>query len=213
MFVKPILLLTLALMVGCNVTGSELSPQEEALIATVKMERGMAAKAKSSGVSIERLTAVTPDYHEAPADGIVVNTRPKRGRVALAEMRDRLAGTPYRAYLLDDAFGTGPDKVAVVKRDDYGYLAIVRTDGINHDLDHSKVMERYKRWDAKYGLKLVGAGQDWLEAEFRNPPGDWLAFAKEVYEFCPDVVDQGTGEVSVLAKEMEKSNTVYLWWD
>ena len=39
------------------------------------------------------------------------------------------------------------------------------------------------------------------------------AFAREVYAFCPDVVDQGTETVEALAAEMKQENTVYLWWD
>jgi hypothetical protein len=104
-------------------------------------------------------------------------------------------------------------KLTIVRTDDLGYLAIVRTAGVNQDVSHDQVVARYKAWDAKYGLVLVGAGQDWLEATFRTPPNDWLAFAKEVAAFCPDVVEQGTGSVEALAKEMSESDSVYLWWD
>ena len=76
-----------------------------------------------------------------------------------------------------------------------------------------RVLERYRNWDEKYGLRLNGAGMDWLFAEFENPPSDWTAFAREVYEFCPDVVDQGTGSVESLASEMKRMRGVYLWWD
>jgi hypothetical protein len=40
-----------------------------------------------------------------------------------------------------------------------------------------------------------------------------LEFAKEVYQFCPDVVDQGTETVEALASERKRTNRVYLWWD
>jgi hypothetical protein len=35
----------------------------------------------------------------------------------------------------------------------------------------------------------------------------------EVYEFCPDVVDQGTDTVEGLESEIKKSGTIFLWWD
>ena len=57
----------------------------------------------------------------------------------------------------------------------------------------------------------MGAGLDWMEARFVNPPKDFTLFAKEVYDFCPDVVDQGTETVDALAKEMQRTNTLYLW--
>jgi hypothetical protein len=60
---------------------------------------------------------------------------------------------------------------------------------------------------------LVGAGGEWLEARLRTPPPDWQAFAKEVAAFCPNVVDQCTGDVATLAKEMAENNSVYCSWD
>jgi hypothetical protein len=212
---KPalVLLVLIATLPSCTKKETTLSSQEREVVAAVRMDPAVALKVRALGTSIERLTGSTEENEEAPADGIVLTTKPKEGRGTLPKVRQLLTGTPYRAYLRDDAFGTGPDKIAIASVDDYGYLAIVRTDGINYDIDHTKVMERYRQWDKKYGLKLVGAGLDWLEAEFTTPPSDWTVFAKEVYEFCPDVVDQGTGDVPSLASEMQRSKTVYLWWD
>lgn len=201
------------LVAGCTAKEAKLTPQEDAVIASVGMERSVALDIKRFGVSIHRLTGINPDHNEIQANGILLQTKPKSGRTALAKIRGCLAGTPYRAYLNDDSFGYGPDKIAVLKSDDYAYLAIIRTDGINYDLEHPQVMARYRLWNERYGLKLVGAGQDWLEAEFVNPPKDMQSFAEEVYKFCPDVVDQGTGDVQSLAREMASSKSVYLWWD
>ena len=54
---------------------------------------------------------------------------------------------------------------------------------------------------------------DWFEAAFETPPKDYTKFAREVYAFCPDIVDQGAGSVEELAKEIERTKSVYLWWD
>jgi hypothetical protein len=40
-----------------------------------------------------------------------------------------------------------------------------------------------------------------------------LAFARDVYAFCPDVVTQGAKTVEKLAAEMDRENVLYLWWD
>jgi hypothetical protein len=34
-----------------------------------------------------------------------------------------------------------------------------------------------------------------------------------MYEFCPDIVDQGVGDVSRLALELKKKQTFFFWWD
>ena len=44
-------------------------------------------------------------------------------------------------------------------------------------------------------------------------PDNWGAFAQEVYEFCPDIVDQGVGDVGALAEILDDTRRVYLWWD
>ena len=87
------------------------------------------------------------------------------------------------------------------------------TNGISFNIDNAAVVEKLQEWDKRFGLDLVGAGFDWVEAEFVNLPEDMSAFAKEVYEFCPDSVDQGAGSVQALAEDMKRANTVYLWWD
>jgi Domain of unknown function (DUF4253) len=213
MTIRKFISFAVALLAGCAMAGAKLSPQDRALITIVRMEPSVALQVKQSGRSIERLMGVTEDGKEVPIDGIVLNTEANGGLAAIKTLRAALSASPYHIYLLKHGFGHGPDKVTVVRVDDYDYLDIARTNGNNYGIDHTKVVERYRKWDRKYGLNLVGAGPDWLEAEFTHSPANWNRFAQEVYEFCPDVVTQGTESVSELAKEMKESNTVYLWWD
>jgi hypothetical protein len=44
-------------------------------------------------------------------------------------------------------------------------------------------------------------------------PADTQAFARDVYEFCPDIVDQGVGSVEAQEESIRDSGQVYLWWD
>lgn len=44
-------------------------------------------------------------------------------------------------------------------------------------------------------------------------PEDLYAFAASLYEFCPDIVEQGCGSVEALAEEIAREQTVHLWWD
>lgn len=210
---RLLLLLAILCSAACAAQEVALTAQEEAIVSAVGVDKTLATRLKVQGESIERLKGLSADFEETQADGIVVLTAPGDGADVLAGIRKQLAGTSYRAYLHDNAFGHGPDKVAVIEGDDYAYLGIVRTDGINHDLDHEAVMARYRLWDQKYGLRLVGAGGDWIEAEFVRPPEDWQAFAQELYAFCPDIVDQGVGDVDALAGELQKAGRLYLWWD
>lgn len=70
-----------------------------------------------------------------------------------------------------------------------------------------------KDFDKKYSLELIGASGDWCEFIIHNEPGSWNEFAKEVYTVCPDVVDQGAGDIEKLANEMKRTRRLYFWWD
>lgn len=202
------------LLTGCTRGVPTLSDPDQQLVRSLNFDASLMARVRSEGVSFERLRGLTSEYESYLASGLVLSTEPEQGRLALASIREVLGDSEYSAYLYDESYGYGSDKIAIVRNvDDYAYLAIVRTDGINYDLEHDDVLARYRQWDQRYGLSLNGAGGDWLEAVLTRPPEDWIAFAQEVYEFCPDVVDQGTGDVQVLAEELRRGNFVFLWWD
>jgi hypothetical protein len=44
-------------------------------------------------------------------------------------------------------------------------------------------------------------------------PADWSAFARELYDFCPDIVEQGAGAVEELEAAIRELRQVLLWWD
>jgi hypothetical protein len=60
---------------------------------------------------------------------------------------------------------------------------------------------------------LTGAGFDWCEGRFTRPIKNSRKLAEEMCEFCPDIVNQGTGEVSRLANELKKTQKFFFWWD
>lgn len=199
------------LLVACS---AELSDEESRLATDIGLNLKTAQAVRARGDGFERLTGYDRNYDVVDAPGLILLTKPNRGKDELPTVRNLLKDSGFVAYLNDQSFGYGPDTIAILENaGPYEYLAIVRINGINYDIGHSAVIERYRLWDEKYGLELVGAGFDWMLAEFHHPPENWTEFASEVYEFCPDVVDQGTGSIEVLAQEMEQMNSVYLWWD
>jgi len=87
------------------------------------------------------------------------------------------------------------------------------TNGTNYDIGTDRIIAHLGEWDRRYGMTLLGAGDDCVEVELARAPSDWGALAREVYEFCPDVVDQGAETVEALAAEMGESRRIFLWWD
>jgi hypothetical protein len=59
----------------------------------------------------------------------------------------------------------------------------------------------------------LGAGLDFVFIKFKDKLENVEGFAKEVYEFCPDAIDQGAGDMPTLIKGIEDLNGMYFWWD
>lgn len=132
------------------------------------------------------------------------------------KLKDGLTKKGYSIFLLENNFGydNKPDNVAVLKTTDkYAVLKQIETDGINYEITNDSLISIIKQFDKQYSLELIGASGDWCEFVVHNEPANWTAFAQQVYKFCPDVVDQGTGTVEELAKEMEQTKRLYFWWD
>ncbi|HJN14829.1 MAG TPA: DUF4253 domain-containing protein [Armatimonadota bacterium] len=120
----------------------------------------------------------------------------------------------FLVFQSEMGFAMGPDKVGAVRGSDhYDILRAVQTDGANYDIMNDDIIAKLKEWEKQCEFEITGAGGDWLQAKFVEMPPNMDAFAAEVYEFCPDVVDQGAGDVHALAVEMALENSLYLWWD
>lgn len=96
---------------------------------------------------------------------------------------------------------------------DFDVLRWRQTNGINYDIDTEDLIVKLSDWKSQYDFVLVGCAMDWLQVNFTSNKPNYPEFAKEVYEFCPDVVDQGTETIELLAESMEELNGIYLWWD
>jgi hypothetical protein len=88
--------------------------------------------------------------------------------------------------------------------DKYQPLRDAHTNGGNYDLDTDDVIEHLKQWDADYGISLSDIQRDQVLVQFDRLPSDLAALANDIYEFCPDTIDQHFGclaEMVELAEE------------
>jgi len=201
-----------------------LDESETALANTLGFDKEVLLEVKSyAHVPLGQLKTVFSQYlpetkkieqTETRHNGITFSTDQERARKIILQLKDSLKAKGYRIFLSERHFGYSPDQVTVIKSNDqFDILRIKQTDGINYGLDNNAVITQLKKWHELYPFEITGADLDWVEAEFIQQPKDMLQFAKEVYKFCPDVVEQGTETVERLAQEMKRSNILYLWWD
>lgn len=73
-----------------------------------------------------------------------------------------------------------------------------------------------KKWHELYGAELVCLSGDTLEVRLKKRPESRSAamkLAEELYFYCPDLIDQGTGTKSNLAAALLESDWWSFWWD
>jgi hypothetical protein len=95
----------------------------------------------------------------------------------------------------------------------FDILRLARADACNYGMDTEDIVKKLQKYDAEIGIDIFHAETDTVELDLKKLPGDLKAFAADLYEFCPDIVDQGCGTVEELERQIKKSKMVYLWWD
>jgi len=79
------------------------------------------------------------------------------------------------------------------------------TNGCNYDLDTADIIQKLRVWDAQYGIELAEVESDRLIVTFSNLPDDLTELALDIYEFCPDTIDQGFGCADDAINMLQKS--------
>jgi hypothetical protein len=75
------------------------------------------------------------------------------------------------------------------KQDDDNEYAVLRechTNGANFDLDTEDIIARLKKWKELCSFRILGAKHDTVSIQFETLPKDMDAFAKDMYDFCPE---------------------------
>ncbi|MEM6483665.1 MAG: DUF4253 domain-containing protein [Pseudomonadota bacterium] len=181
--------------------------------------------------SLEKLTAVfseefnatvrsysTRDFGREKFEGAISVLVPEdEAREKLTEVRRRLPSGAF-AFIgttrnLSEDSVAGAELVVISSNDQFDVLRAAQTDGINYGLTNADIVAKLQEWDALYGVDIWHAETDTIELTLDRLPEDIEAFSNEIYAFCPDIVDQGSGEVGEIGDYLKASKAVYLWWD
>lgn len=88
----------------------------------------------------------------------------------------------------------------------YAELFAKHTNGINCDIDTEDIVKKLMDWDQRYGICFENVTHDGLLVHFKSLPGDadaLHALGEEIYDFCPDVIDQGFGCMDDMLEMLE----------
>lgn len=107
----------------------------------------------------------------------------------------------------------GVELVVAPGKEQFDILRIAASDAVNYNMTTDDLIKELRSWDREYGINITQAETDTIVVELRTLPANMKSFAKRVYKFCPDVVDQGVGDIASLVQEISRTRKVYLWWD
>lgn len=79
------------------------------------------------------------------------------------------------------------------------------TAGINYDITNEDVIDKLTEWDEAYGIDIEDVAHDRLVVKFQSLPEDLDELASDIYDFCPDVIEQHFGCMDDLVDVMEDS--------
>ena len=116
-------------------------------------------------------------------------------------------------WLGDETHRGGAEIVVGRGTSQFDILRLARSDAINFDMETDDLIAKLQEWDRESGIDIFLATTDTIEFALNRLPGDFPAFARDVYEFCPDIVDQGWGTLEKLQEIIQRDGYVSLWWD
>lgn len=128
---------------------------------------------------------------------------PQRGG---ALTRDVLTQAPQREVLV----------IVLPTQDPAEAIAMLQYGGWNACPPPEEHVAAFRSWRERFGFEPVSIGHDVIEGRVTRRPADRtaaLALARELYAYCPDIVDQGTENLATLAAILMVSDWWFFWWD
>ena len=96
----------------------------------------------------------------------------------------------------------------------YEVLAYLQTDGLSYDISTERLIAWLMRLESDHPFIMTEAGLDYVGGKFPGSIAKPALLARQMFAFCPDIVDRGVGTVANLERELAKpSPPLYLWWD
>ena len=217
---KLIVCLMLVASVGCSPNSGGTSPDgsltETENVPIVKLDAAAQRLTEMSGASIRDYSTYDFGRNRDPNAKSVVASH-DRSQELVAEMREQL-GQSLICFVgttrwLGDEEHDGDEIVVANGNSQFDILRIARSDAINYGMETDDLIKKLKVYDEQFGIEIFHAETDTIQFVFLKMPEDLTAFCKDLYEFCPDIVNQGTGSVELYEKEIKEREQVFLWWD
>lgn len=114
---------------------------------------------------------------------------------------------------LADPPAVGVEVVVAPGQSQFDILRVAASDAVNYGMETEDLVRELQSWDQEFGIDIYAAQTDVIQLRLKHMPKNLRQFASRVYDFCPDIVDQGTETISMLERAISETREVFLWWD
>jgi len=151
-----------------------------------------------AGRRLERATGTSGDYEPELIDGVSFQVRDgDEAERVIDALQPVLLPKGYRAFWnvrrAPNGLREGDEVVVLKTTDHFGIVKARQSEGGDYNISNTEIVSTLRSWEKRCRFDIVGASDDWVALQFHSLPEDLCAFAEEVYRFCPDTVEQGTG--------------------
>lgn len=185
--------------------------------AAFRLPAGFSVPADFAGAvaALEALAADSAEPLMGGIDGVSVGVPATVAEGIVAAAHDSFLARGFYLFVAEKHYGfRQPDRLALFARADrYEIMGAMGTNGANYGIDTDSIARWLRALERDHPFVLDGIGFDWIGGRFTADIADPGALARRFYDFCPDIVDQGTGTVRALARELARERRLYCWWD
>lgn len=192
-----------------------LSPHEEEIARRIGFDKEvLLLLEEETREPIHRLSGYDEEGYQIMADGISVSVPQDKAEHILSQLKPKLRKKGYMAFIVEMNEGIKMDKIGVLRGiDQHDILRVMQTNGEDEDVSNEEIIARLREWGKDSPLEIIGAENDWIELEFKKVPKNLKSFVKELEDFCPAVIEDGTSAEEELVKDIQKTKRLYLWWE
>lgn len=176
-------------------------------------------KEPSYSQAVEELAEICGDRPIAFDDdlegGYYINVRTnKRQDVDVEAVQKQFLAKGCYVFDSGHSYDGLPEQLIIFPTTDkYEAIATLGTNGCNYGVGTGYVLQWLQELEAVQPFIVNRIRHDSLELKFLSPLQDIENWADSMYEFCPDIIDQGFMSRERLVEHLKTSDYVSFWWD
>lgn len=162
-----------------------------------------------------KICGSTPTSYGTTPGWFSVHVNSKRSReINTEELQRQFLERGCFVYEPGSHSGGEPEKLCILPTTDkYDAIALHQTNGANCGIGLGYVVQWLKKLEAEQPFVLTCIAHDTLAGRFLTAIANPEELADRMYDFCPDIVEQGCEEVELLAESLAANDGLFFWWD